>query len=269
MSGATDASGRPATDKALRRDRLVIIASLTGLTALAWLYLWQDAARMDAMPAMDTMTGMTGMTSPWSTGQVLLTFAMWSIMMVGMMAPSAAPAVLMYARLAQRDRPSTGVIAATWRFVAGYFLVWTVFSLAASLAQTGLEQARLMTPMLASTSPWLTGGLLIVAGVYQWLPVKSACLQACRTPMQFFMFHWRPGSFGAVHMGIQHGLMCLGCCWVLMLLLFTAGVMNLLWVAVIACAVLVEKIFPAGQMIGRGMGVALVVAGTIVLLQAA
>jgi len=178
-----------------------------------------------------------------------------------MMLPSAAPAILFYARLARGHRAAGSAAPPAWLFTAGYLAIWTAFSLGAAALHAALEQARLVTPMMVSASPWLTGGLLVLAGIYQWLPIKDVCLQKCRAPLQFFMFHWRPGAFGAFRMGAGHGLFCVGCCWAVMLLLFTAGVMNLVWVAVIAGFVLIEKLLPAGAIFGRAMGVLLVAAG--------
>ena len=143
--------------------------------------------------------------------------------------------------------------------------MWTAFSLAAAVLQVALEHLRLVTPMAVSASPWLTGALLIAAGVYQFLPIKDICLQKCRAPLQFFMFRWRPGTAGALRMGAEHGAFCVGCCWVLMLLLFTAGVMNLAWVAVVAGFVLIEKLFPAGPLVGRIAGASLIAAGIAVM----
>jgi predicted metal-binding membrane protein len=244
-----------------RRERIVALASLLAVTALAWLYLWIDAGRMDAMPGM-------GAAHAWSAGEFLLNFFMWSVMMVGMMLPSAAPAILLYGSLVRKNRARGSALPSAWVFTAGYLAAWTAFSLAATGLQAALEAGRLMTPMMVSASAWLTGGLMVAAGVYQWLPVKDACLEKCRAPLQFFMFRWRPGAAGAFRMGAEHGLFCVGCCWALMLLLFAAGVMNLLWVAAIAAFVLVEKLVPAGRLIGRVAGVALAAAGGWMILAA-
>ena len=258
-----------------RRDRLIALSTLLIVAALAWAWLWLEAGRMDAIPAMPGMSMAPGTmemaaAGPWDAGVLLLTFVMWAVMMVGMMLPSAAPAITLYGGLARKHEAAGSALPATWIFAAGYLAVWAGFSVAAAVLQTWLAELRLITPMLASASVGLTAGLLIVAGVYQWLPFKDACLQKCRAPLQFFMFHWRPGPVGALRMGATHGAFCVGCCWALMLLLFAAGVMNLLWVAVIAGYVLVEKLLPGGRLIGRLAGVALVAAGVgMVLVQAA
>jgi predicted metal-binding membrane protein len=161
------------------------------------------------------------------------------------------------------------VLPAVWVFVSGYLLVWAGFSLAAALVQAGLEHAALLTPMMESASKWLNGALLVAAGAYQLTPLKDLCLSKCRNPVQFFMTHWRPGTAGALRMGVTHGAYCVGCCWVLMLLLFAVGVMNLAWVAVIAAFVLLEKLLPAGRLVSRLAGAALIALGLAVLAFAA
>lgn len=251
----------------VRRERLVALAGLIAVTALAWLYLWVDAARMEPMAGGMEAAATAG--GPWDAGTLLPTFVMWSVMMAGMMLPSAAPAILLYGTMARRNRASGSALPSVWVFAGGYLAVWTLFSLAVTLLQAGLETGGLLTAMMVSASPWLSGGLLVAAGVYQWLPVKAACLEKCRSPLQLFLFRWRPGAAGAFRMGVEHGLFCVGCCWALMLLLFAAGVMNLLWVAVIAAFVFVEKLLPASRLVGRLAGVGLAGAGLGLMLSAA
>jgi predicted metal-binding membrane protein len=250
---------------------MVALAGLLAIAALAWVYLWWDASRMSATSAGSGGPGAGGlanmpMAGVWSISSLLLTFLMWSVMMVGMMLPSAAPAILLYGSMVKKNRDHGSALPAVWVFAAGYLAVWTGFSLAAALLQAALEASALLTPMMVSASAWLSGGLLMAAGLYQWLPVKDVCLEKCRTPLQFFLFRWRPGAAGAFRMGAEHGFFCLGCCWVLMLLLFAAGVMNLLWVALIAGFVFIEKLLPAGRLIGRLAGIGLAVAGGSVIL---
>jgi predicted metal-binding membrane protein len=238
------------------RDRLVVALSLAGVVALAWLYLWREAVSM-AMP-MPAMAGM----DPAALG---MTFVMWTVMMAGMMLPSAAPTILLYGAMVRKHAERGMVLPAVWVFVSGYLLAWAGFSLAAALLQAGLEHAALATPMMASTSTWLNGTLLLAAGVYQLTPLKDLCLSQCRNPVQFFMMHWRPGTAGALKMGSTHGAYCVGCCWMLMLLLFVVGVMNLAWVALIAAFIFVEKLLPAGRFTSRFAGAALVIFGMAVL----
>ncbi len=193
--------------------------------------------------------GMT-MDMPWTTADVLLAFAMWAVMMVGMMTPSAAPVVLLFAAHAPRHRRTNGMPGLVFAFVAGYLLVWVLFSAAAALAQWALHQAALLSPMMTASSAWLGAAILIAAGVYQLTPFKGTCLTHCRSPLGFLMSHWREGTAGALRMGIAHGTYCLGCCWALMCVLFVVGVMNLMWVIAIAIFVLIEKVGPCGN-VGR------------------
>lgn len=243
--------------KARDRDRTVALTVLLALAALAWVYLWVEAGRMDAMAGDGGMPVM----GPWSPPSLLLTFLMWSVMMVGMMLPSAVPAIALYGAMMRGRRAGGSALGLIWSFAAGYLLVWVAFSLAATVLQAAFLAERLLTPAMVSASSGLTGVLLVGAGVYQWLPAKNACLQHCRSPLSFFLFRWRPGAMGALRMGTEHGLFCVGCCWALMLLLFTAGVMNLLWVALITAFVWVEKVAPAGRFVGRFAGIVLVMVG--------
>jgi predicted metal-binding membrane protein len=195
-------------------------------------------------------------------------FLMWAVMMVAMMVPSAAPMILLFAAIHRKQRERGRGFAPVSAFVAGYIAIWSAFSLAATLLQWGLEQAALLSPMMVGTSPMLGGGLLVVAGLYQWTPLKQACLRYCRSPIQFLSHGMRKGSGGAFVMGLEHGAYCVGCCWILMGLLFVGGVMNLLWVAAIAVFVLLEKVLPFGVLGGRVTGALLALAGLIVLFLA-
>ncbi|MCH9030469.1 MAG: DUF2182 domain-containing protein, partial [Bacteroidetes bacterium] len=156
-------------------------------------------------------------------------------------------------------------IASTGAFVSGYLAIWIIFSLFATITHWGLDQATLLSPMMVSNSVGLGAALLITAGIYQWLPIKNKCLHQCRSPVHFITTHWRPGTIGAFKMGLSHGAFCLGCCWVLMALLFVGGVMNLLWIAAIALFVLLEKVLPFGDVSGRVMGLLMITAGGIIV----
>lgn len=261
MGGLAGSSLERGLEAAVRRDRMAVAATLVVLVALAWVYLWRDAATMSAMDAMEGMEGMGAMSmdsSPWRDAALM--FAMWSVMMVGMMLPSAAPAILLYTAMVRRNRERGSVLPAAWTFAAGYLAVWTGFSGVATALQLALERAALLAPMAAASRP-LAAGLLVVAGLYQWLPLKEACLRHCRNPMEFMLTNWRGGKAGPFRMGAEHGFYCLGCCWALMLLLFVAGVMNLLWVALIAVYVLLEKLVPGGRWLSRVAGAAMMLAG--------
>ena len=263
----------------LRRDRLPALVGVIGVTVLAWLYLiWLAAGMGDKRYAVGGMAGgmsgmpaggMAGMAMPalhaWTAGYFVLMFLMWAVMMVGMMLPSAAPMILLYDRVRERQEAKGANLAATAIFAAGYLAAWALFSLAAVLAQWALEQAALLSPMMVSASPWLGGGLLILAGIYQWTPLKNVCLVHCRAPITFLAHHWRTGAVGAFRMGLHHGLYCVGCCWVLMALLFVFGVMNLLWIAALAIFVLLEKILPRGDLVGRASGGLMIAAGLFLM----
>jgi predicted metal-binding membrane protein len=204
---------------------------------------------------------------PWRALDFALMFAMWSVMMVGMMLPAATPMTLLYARVASKATQDGSVLPPTAVFVAGYLCAWVLFSIAATTAQWVLERAALLSPMLVANSPRLGAGLLFAAGVYQLTPWKGACLSRCRNPAQFFAIHFRPGVRGALRLGFRYGLYCLGCCWLLMGLLFVGGVMNLLWIAAISVFVLAEKVIPLGGAGGRVAGVLMIGAGTWLLVR--
>jgi len=267
-----------AMETVLRRDRLIVAAALALMTGLAWAYVWWLAADMD-MGGMD-MSGfrmipagrgwMMPTTAPWNAMEFAFVFAMWAVMMIGMMTPSAAPMILIYARVgrqaAQRGKP----LAACAYFAAGYLLTWIGFALAATSAQWALERGTLLTPIMAGASGVFSGIVLIAAGLYQWTPLKDACLRQCQAPWLFIQRHggFRPDVPGSLALGARHGAYCIGCCWVLMALLFVGGVMNVLWIAAIAILVLAEKVVPAGRVISRTLGAGLFAGGAWLLAQA-
>ncbi len=223
-----------------RLDRLGVLSALVGGTTLAWIYLFRLADGMTG--AFFPMAAIQ--IRPWGAADFILIFLMWAIMMVGMMVPSAAPAVMIYAAIARKAARDRTVVPPTVVFLSGYLALWTAFCSVATLAQWGLDQAALLSPMMVTTSPLIGSGLLIAAGVYQVTPVKRACLKHCRSPAHFLAEHWHTGITGAFRMGLEHAFFCLGCCWVLMGLLFVGGVMNLLWIAAIATFVFAEKVIP-------------------------
>jgi predicted metal-binding membrane protein len=256
---ATDPS--PADSRAValsRRDRAVILFALLSVTGIAWLYLLAIGQGMSDM-ALDDMPDMAmPMTASWTPTALALTFAMWWVMMLGMMAPSAAQMVLMFATLNRSKRARGQNFVPTSIFLLGYLIAWGAFCVGATLAQCAFDGLALLSPMLAATNPVLGGTLVVLAGLYQFTPLKQACLRNCRSPFAFVLNHWRDGRTGALRMGLEHGGHCLGCCWMLMALLFVVGVMNLLWVAALAAFVFVEKLLPGGQWIGKvGGGVML------------
>jgi predicted metal-binding membrane protein len=257
---------RIAPGSIIQRERWIIGGCLAAMAIVAWLYLFDTRT---AMPGMDMsgmdMSRMTAMAMPemynWTPAAVFLLFVMWAVMMVAMMMPSATPMVLAFLSLNQSRSAVERPLVPVGIFVAGYLTVWTAFSLIAALAQWRLHEAALLSAAMAATSPVLSGGLLIAAGIFQWTPFKRACLKSCRSPLSFIMSEWRDGTWGAFVMGLRHGAYCVGCCWALMALLFVAGVMNLAWVAVIALFVMAEKILTKEGLLSRAAGVALVAAG--------
>jgi len=250
----------------LAGERLAVALSLAGVVALAWLYLWRQAAIAHSGMAMGGMASDMPMAAPGAADFALL-FVMWVVMMAGMMLPSASPAILLYGAMVRRHAESGRTLPAAWIFVSGYLLAWAAFSLLAAALQALLQHAALLDPMMSSSSRQLTAALLAAAGVYQFTPLKDRCLSTCREPVAFFLAHWRAGMGGALRMGFEHGAYCVGCCGLLMLLLFAVGVMSLAWVAAIAAFVLVEKLLPGARFTSRIAGLALLaLAGATLLL---
>ena len=218
---------------------------------------------MPDMPGMNMSAAITPMSRSWTPGDFAFMFAMWAIMMAGMMTPSAAPMILIYARVARQSALDGRPLAATGWFASGYLLSWTAFSVVAAFAQGVLNRVALLTPMMAVASNRVGGVVLIAAGVYQCTPLKDSCLKHCQSPFAFIQSHagFKRGFAGSLGLGLRHGFYCIGCCWALMALLFAEGVMNITWIAAIAMFVLIEKVLPAGRMIARFAGASLVVGG--------
>jgi predicted metal-binding membrane protein len=261
----------------LRQDRLVVFVCLMLATILAWAYVLHLAAGMAPDPAMSSMPGMnmdmgmaaSPMPGPWTATEFGFALLMWSVMMIGMMTPSVAPTILLYAQVGRTAAAQNKPFAATGWFAGGYFLAWIVFSVGAALAQAALGSAMLITPMLKSASNVLSGTALVVAGLYQWSPWKAACLQQCRAPLSFIQSHggFKRRAGPSLLLGLRHGLYCVGCCWTLMLLLFVLGVMNLFWIAALSALVLIEKLWARGLLASRAAGVAAVAGGVYLIAQ--
>jgi predicted metal-binding membrane protein len=248
-------------------QRAILLVSLALLSALAWLRLFyldrsMSGMSMDGM-TMEEMGPGRGGTTPTD---LLLTFAMWMVMMIAMMLPSAAPVVLLFAEGRSRERGRPMVDTTVALFVLGYLLVWAGFSLAAALTQGALRSAALLSPELTLTGR-LGVVILVAAGLYQLSPLKAACLRHCQSPLGYLWSHWREGRLGALFMGARHGWYCLGCCWLLMALLFVTGVMNLAWVAALAGFVLVEKYLAVGRWFSWAGGIALIAAAIALALR--
>jgi len=258
-------------EAALRRHRLIVMTSLIVLIALSWAWMFAGAGMgmhptfSFGIPSADSraMGDMTP-TGSWTPGRFMLTLAMWWVMMVAMMVPSAAPMILLYSKVSANFeaevRPSSGA------FLAGYLIIWAGFSLIATVLQAALEQGNLITRMqMASSSQVLSAAILIGAGLYQLSPLKQVCLRYCRSPAHFISRQFSAGRVGALRMGVVHGTYCLGCCWLLMALLFVGGVMNLAWIALLALLVAAEKLLPFGSHIGKIGGLGLIGWGLTIL----
>lgn len=255
----------------LVRHRAVTIGALVTLTLLAWLWLLAGAGMgMDPLVSLSPPATMSphgaamGDPMPGAAGSVALILAMWWIMMVAMMLPAAAPTILLYARVSSQ---ASAAAPATFSFLAGYLAAWGGFSLGATMLQLLLARAELFAAMpMASQSRWLSASILVAAGFYQLAPLKDMCLRHCRSPAQFLSVHYRAGRWGALRMGLLHGAYCVGCCWLLMALLFVGGVMNLAWIALLTLMVAAEKLLPFGRRVAVGSGIACLVWGGIILL---
>jgi predicted metal-binding membrane protein len=251
----------------LRHRRAVVLGALATVTAAAWAYLLLGGGI--EMEAMDMGGGqMMAMLPTWSPGYVALISVMWWVMMVAMMLPTAALTVLLVTSLAWDRLANSNLVPPTaLLFASGYLLVWCGFSLAATLLQWGLDNAGLLSERMAFGDAILASSVLIAAGVYQWTPLKDACLRHCRSPTEFLVRHWQPGSLGAVGTGVRHGLFCSGCCWMLMALLFVGGLMSVTWIGAISLFVLMEKTIPWGDWVSRLGGVLLAVSGVANLVR--
>jgi predicted metal-binding membrane protein len=247
-------------ETALRHDRTIVVVALAGIAAVAWGYMIYEARAMDrtGVCACAGMAMSGPDLHPWSAFVILPLFLMWAEMMVAMMIPSAAPTLLIFARVNRERRRLERPFVPVTVFLLGYILVWTGFSLLAAVAQWALHGWTLLSPEMASTSRIFSGMLLVCTGAFQWTPWKRACLTHCRAPLAFLLSDWRDGATGALWMGLKHGAYCAGCCWLLMILLFVTGVMNIFWVGVITVLALLERVVPHGHRLGNFLGAALV-----------
>jgi predicted metal-binding membrane protein len=247
----------------LRGERVAVVVLLVLVPVVSWTWI--------VMMARDMYGPMTGasawmMTLDWDVRHLLLLWAMWAVMMTGMMLPSAAPLLLLYGAAARRSSPRTAA-RQTYALAAGYLAAWTTFSLVATALQRALASLLLLSPMMEAANSRVSGALFLIAGVYQWTPLKNSCLHTCQSPIGFLMGRWRSGAHGAFRMGLEHGSHCVGCCWALMLLLFAGGVMNVLVIVVLTAFVVFEKLVPLGRLGARISGAFLIAAGCWVLLR--
>lgn len=246
-------------ERVLHHERAITLVGLATVIALSWAYLLTGAGTMQEMGGMS----MPMSNWPWTAGHAALMFFMWLVMMMAMMLPSAAPVILLFVTVSKRRTGASPAGPAL--FVAGYVTLWAGFSLLALIAQFLLESVQWLSPMMESSSKTLSAALLLAAGIYQFTPLKRACLRLCRSPLEFLVSHWHSGPASALRMGAHHGLYCVACCWGLMLLLFVGGLMNFIWIAGLAIYVLMEKVVPGGELLGQVTGVLLVGTGLVML----
>lgn len=281
-----DNANLPILESLLLRDRFLVIAGLLVVVAAAWTWILlgagtgmnapeglSDTAGMPGMNGMSAMGSMAGMPSAlalavWTPSYAALILSMWWVMMIAMMLPSAAPMLLLFARLNRKERSGGRPYVPTAVFAGGYLSVWAGFSAAATALQWYLEHVGLLSSTMATSSSWLGAAILIAAGAWQLTPIKSVCLRHCRSPLSFLLLSWRRGYPGAFRMGLGHGAYCLGCCWFLMSLLFFGGIMNLYWIIGLAIFILIEKTMPMGQWFGRIIGIGLCAWGGLLIATA-
>ena len=263
-SAIRDRAGDNRSDSMLQRaSRHAPLAGIALLVVASWMWLLYQEWAMRHMDIVDMAMPSRG---PWGIADLLLVFVMWAIMMVAMMLPSAVPVALLYRQVVagrESDAP------AGWRtslFVAGYLIAWTAFSAVATAAQWALHESSVLSPAMQINAPVVGAATLVLAGIYQWSPLKGACLSHCRSPLAFLLNGWQAGNAGALAMGLRHGSYCTGCCWLLMAVLFVVGVMNLAWVAAIALLVLLEKVLPGGHRLAQVTGASLIAWGGWLLL---
>lgn len=252
------------------KDKSIVYIGILAVALIAWYYLYwmsQQHAQMDMshmdMSHMDMANmGMTSVMPGMMIESMLMLFIMWAVMMVAMMLPSVFPIAGIFTSLNLRKKEQGQLYVKTYVFITGYLLVWFTFSVLLAVVQFQLSAAQLLgTAEMGSSNPLLSSGILLLAGIYQWTPLKVACLKYCRSPIGFLLSRWRDGKAGAVAMGWHYGLFCLGCCWALMIVMFAVGTMSLLWMAIIAILVLCEKIFPPGIAVRNITGIVLVAWG--------
>ena len=250
----------------IKRDRLLVGSCLFAICALSWLYIVYLYRQMYPMN-MDALFFAMPMTAQWTATDFVLLFLMWAVMMVAMMLPSVTPLLLIFAVVNRQRRQSQSPFVPVAYLLTGYFVVWTGFSLLATLLQWLLQRLSLLNPEMETTNKVLSGMILLGAGLFQFTSLKQRCLSNCQTPISFIHQHWKDGKSGALRMGVQNGTYCLGCCWILMVLLFVSGIMNLLWIALIAIFVLIEKSLSGTKWVSYVSGTLLIVYGAFVLIK--
>jgi predicted metal-binding membrane protein len=242
---------------------VIVAAGLALVTLVSWWWILALSADM-----YGPMTGASAwaMAGSWDIGHVLLLVAMWTVMMVAMMLPSATPLIMLYMAVIRRS-DGRAVARNAYALVGGYLLIWTAFSAAAALGQRILTSQSIVSPMMNVADTRVGAVVLLAVAVYQFTPMKRGCLDACRSPLMLITTYWRPGTAGAFTMGLRHGVFCLGCCWALMLLLFAGGVMNMWVIGGLTLFVLIEKTTPFGRTASYLGGVVLAAIGVWLLIR--
>jgi predicted metal-binding membrane protein len=272
-------------DSSLGRARRNLLVCLLVLTCGAWaltLYYAHDmgapvgaamsgSMSADGMAGMDSMAGMAmgGMSAAgWSFSGAVVFVAIWTVMMAAMMLPAAAPMIMIFA--SAQARRGQAALVPTWIFTGGYLLVWLAAGVIVYVTVEVVTDtaSHLGAIERGAWAPLALGIILIMAGVYQFTPIKRVCLRHCRSPFAFVAMHWRDGRFGAVQMGVLHGIFCLGCCWALFAVLVAAGAMSLAWMLALTLVVFAEKVLPLAQITSYAIGVALVILGVAVSVAA-
>ena len=248
----------------LKRDRLIIVIGLIAICLLSWMYIIYLYKQMYPMN-MDAFLFAMPMTATWTLVDFSLLFLMWFVMMIAMMIPSVTPLILIFSMVNRKKKQNKNPFVSSYYLLAGYLIIWAVFSLLATLLQWFFQHLNWLNPDMVVTNKIVGGIILLLAGLFQFTPLKRQCLQYCQTPVSFIHTQWKEGKSGALKMGIKNGMYCLGCCWILMLLLFVSGIMNLLWIVLISLFVLTEKLLPRFTWISWLAGVLLILYGAWVM----
>ena len=238
----------------LQREQYLILGSLLFLAGLAWTFLiWQS--RSMGSQAMGLTMGMSA----------ALFIAIWTVMMIAMMFPAAAPMILMFSKIYASKRQQQQAFVPTWVFVSAYLFIWSLSGVLFYPLAVGVESLAANSMWLMNNAARIGGAILLLAGLYQLSPLKHTCLSKCRTPVQFILSSWHDGCGGACRMGLEHGIYCLGCCWLLFVILFPLGIMNIAIMALVTALIFAEKALPFGRQISQVAGLALIVYGTLVI----
>ena len=243
------------------RDYLLVFPVLILLIVISWVYISNLSNSTDSMKEVSMIQG-----NEWMLNDFIAVFAMWSAMMIAMMLPSAVPMILVFSTVNRKRRENGNSFVGTWIFVLGNVIVWVSFGFVASLLQFVLHNLSVISDQLKLINPFASGIVLVAAGIYQFTTVKDVCLNNCQSPLSFVLSFWKEGKTGAFLMGIRHGIYCMGCCWLLMALLFVAGIMNILWIALIAVFVVIEKMIKKQRLVSYAAGFALIILGFWLIL---